>query len=131
MCRRVMTSVVVDPGPLAPGSQAMEWLALLENGGSFPIFGVEGRLYRRAAIGLEFLYDLPRCELVNDVSCRFPLYVLPPQSWSGNEAAIFGVDHIWSGSELFGDGLELWLDIGVWDHVLQEVQDLVVGPVVL
>ena len=80
---------------------------------------------------LESLYDLPRCELVNDVSCRLPLYVLPPQSWSGDEAAVFGVDHVWSGSELFGDGLELWLDIRVWDHVLQEVQDLVVGPVVL
>ena len=26
------------------GSQAMEWSAFLENGGSFPIFGVEGRL---------------------------------------------------------------------------------------
>ena len=79
---------------------------------------------------LESLDDLPGCEL-NNVSCRFPLYVLPPQSWSRNEAAIFGVYHVWSGPELFGDGLELWLDIRMWDHVLQEVQDLVVGPVVL
>ena len=80
---------------------------------------------------LEALDNLPRCELVNNVSCCLPVYVLPPHPWSRDEAAISGVDHIWSGPELFGDGLELWFDIRVWDHILQEVQDLIVGPVVL